>query len=414
MSPVPADLPPLPPQFAHAAPSAVVTGADPWQPYRVKPGDTLYDLAATYNTTVKALVQRNGLSHGGRWIRAGEVIEVPRKAPAGKAAAAGKGKASTKSSSGAGKAAAASSGGTTVTVRPGDTLSHIALRHNTTVDAIVRANRLSNPRIIHAGQRLQIPGKGAASTAPAKATAGRSGTAASRPAAPTATRTVTVRPGDTLSHIAARHGVPLSDVLRANSNLDPHRLWVGQQVRIPAKATRSAPYTAGTVGKAKKDEKVPNSFAGRTYPSETARAAAANREYLAGVAVPSRAEVKTMIVATAKRHGVDPKLMLALAQMESGWNQRMVSPANAIGVMQVIPSSGQWASELVGRKLNLLDTQDNITAGTVIMRALLRAAADEDQAIAGYYQGLAGVQKNGMYEDTKHYVKTIQALRKQQ
>jgi len=50
----------------------------------------------------------------------------------------------------------------------------------------------------------------------------------------------------------------------------------------------------------------------------------------------------------------------------------------------------------------------------VIMRALLRAAADEDQAIAGYYQGLAGVQKNGMYEDTKHYVKTIQALRKQQ
>jgi LysM repeat protein len=409
MSPVPADLPPLPPQFAHAAASAVVTGADHWQPYRVKPGDTLYDLAATYNTTVKALVQHNGLAQGGRWIRAGEVIEVPRKAPAVKPAKAGKAKA-TKAPSSAGKAPAARSG-TTVTVRPGDTLSHLALRHNTTVDAIVRANRLANPRLIHAGQRLHIPGKGVTSPAPAKPTATRTPTAASRPAATPAARTVTVRTGDTLSHIAARHGLPLSDLLRANSGLDPRRLQPGQQVRLPATA-RPAPAATGTPAR-KQEKKVPDTFAGRTYPSEIARAAAANREKLAGATVPSRAEVKTMIVATAKRHGVDPKLMLALAQMESGWNQRMVSPANAIGVMQVIPSSGEWASQLVGRKLNLLDTQDNITAGTVIMRALLRAAADEDQAIAGYYQGLAGVQRNGMYEDTKHYVRTVQALRKQ-
>src|SRR5690606_20101586 len=115
-------------------------------------------------------------------------------------------------------------------------------------------------------------------------------------------------------------------------------------------------------------------------------------------------------VDTAKRHGVDPKLMLALSYTESGWSQRAVSPANAIGIMQVIPSSGDWASALIGRKLNLLDPQDNVTAGTVVMRALLRAADNEDQAIAGYYQGLHGVRTQGMYPDTKNYVATVKAV----
>ena len=41
---------------------------------------------------------------------------------------------------------------------------------------------------------------------------------------------------------------------------------------------------------------------------------------------------------------------LAIAYQESGWNQRAVSPANAVGVMQVIPDSGRWASDLAGRR----------------------------------------------------------------
>lgn len=54
--------------------------------------------------------------------------------------------------------------------------------------------------------------------------------------------------------------------------------------------------------------------------------------------------------------------------------------------MQVIPSSGQWASVLVGRKLNLLDPYDNATAGVAIIRALIATSKDLDTAIAGYYQ----------------------------
>ena len=154
-----------------------------------------------------------------------------------------------------------------------------------------------------------------------------------------------------------------------------------------------------------------NSFAGRTYPSSIVNAANRNRAALARHAVPSRSQTQAMIVATARRHGVDPKLALAVGWQESGWNQRQVSVANAIGVMQVIPSSGQWASEMAGRQLNLLNTQDNITAGVVILRSLTRSASTVDQAIAGYYQGLDSVQKNGMYADTKGYVSAIKAHR---
>src|SRR5699024_2377400 len=91
-------------------------------------------------------------------------------------------------------------------------------------------------------------------------------------------------------------------------------------------------------------------------------------------------------------------------------NPAAVSPANAVGVMQVIPSSGKWASDLVGRDLNLLDPQDNVTAGVAILRALQHAGDSAKERIGGYYQGLGSVRQNGLYEDTKNYVKNVQSL----
>src|SRR3712207_990545 len=118
-----------------------------------------------------------------------------------------------------------------------------------------------------------------------------------------------------------------------------------------------------------------------------------------------------MIVDTARDLGVDPSIPLAVAHQESGFQQRVVSPADAIGVMQVIPSTGDWMSQLAGRRLDLLDTRDNVYAGVLLLRWLTRAAP-LDQAIAGYYQGLGSVRRNGMYADTKPYVANILSLRR--
>jgi soluble lytic murein transglycosylase-like protein len=157
---------------------------------------------------------------------------------------------------------------------------------------------------------------------------------------------------------------------------------------------------------------VPSSFLGFTYPAAVVSSANQNKALLNAAPVPSREQMKSIVADTARRMGVDPSLALAFAYQESGFDQRAVSPANAIGTMQVIPTSGEWASDLVGRKLNLLDPYDNATAGVAIIRQLTRTSKDLDHAIAGYYQGQYSVSKYGMYEDTKTYVAAIKAHQK--
>jgi LysM repeat protein len=426
MSPLPAALPPFDvpaPTGTHAAVStgpavsaATLATERSWTTYTVRPGDTLYDIAERHGTTVQALVARNSLAQGGRWLMPGQKVSVP-------------GASSSSSSEGSGTRRGSESSSArqtaTVTVRPGDTLSHIAARHGVTVGELARANGISNPRLIFPGQRITVPGSGTSSSESSSASS-KPSTGTTRSSARSTTKgsgaIVTVRPGDTLSHIAARHDVALDTLLAANPDVDPRRLWVGQKVVVPGSSSSGSsssaqspaaqrPWTQDTIGDTKEGEKVEDTFLHYTYSSAVARSAAANREYLADVPVPSAAETKALITETARRHGVDPKLMLALAYQESGWNQRAVSPANALGVMQVIPASGEWASGLIGRDLNLLDPQDNVTAGVVIMRALLRSAGSEAEAIGGYYQGLASVNKHGLFADTTHYVRSIRALR---
>ena len=141
-----------------------------------------------------------------------------------------------------------------------------------------------------------------------------------------------------------------------------------------------------------------------------ARAVAASKAKLAATTVPSRTATAALIRSIATRHGVDPKLALAIAWLESGWYQRAVSPTNAVGVMQIMPITGTWASQLAGRRLDLYDVRDNITAGVLVLRALQTLADSKDQAIAAYYQGLYSVRTRGLYTDTKAYVANVKAI----
>jgi N-acetylmuramoyl-L-alanine amidase len=185
-------------------------------------------------------------------------------------------------------------------------------------------------------------------------------------------------------------------------------VFLGNKLVIPGGAGQAAaPQPAASV-----TPLVPSSFLGFSYPAAVVSSANENKALLNAAPVPSRAEMRNIVADTARRMGVDPSLALAFAHQESGFDQRAVSPANAIGTMQVIPSSGQWASDLVGRKLNLLDPYDNATAGVAIIRQLLATSKDEATAIAGYYQGQYSVSKYGMYDDTKAYVAAIKAHQK--
>ncbi|MFC2267643.1 MAG: transglycosylase SLT domain-containing protein [Peptidiphaga sp.] len=206
--------------------------------------------------------------------------------------------------------------------------------------------------------------------------------------------------GETLSGIARRHSTTASALASANGIADPDRIFPGQRLTIPTavKASASVP-----------SDPVPKTFLHYTYSDEVNAAANRNRASLEGVSTPSAAKMREIVREAAAKMGVDPRLALAHASVESDFDMRTVSPANAVGVMQVIPSSGEWASRMVGRQLNLLDPQDNAVAGVAIIRYLQKNADDMDQGIAGYYQGLGGVKKTGMRPDTQKYVAKVRA-----
>lgn len=123
-------------------------------------------------------------------------------------------------------------------VRRGDTLSGIATAHGSTVSAIMAANDVRNAHRISVGASLLVPTGPGASHAASMAARRTSGSSKSTSkAVRTAYR---VRPGDTLSAIARRHGTTVSQVAGSNGLRNTDRIKVGQRLTIlaePAKAT---------------------------------------------------------------------------------------------------------------------------------------------------------------------------------
>ncbi|MGQ0743506.1 MAG: LysM peptidoglycan-binding domain-containing M23 family metallopeptidase [Acidimicrobiales bacterium] len=137
------------------------------------------------------------------------------------------------------------SGGARYTVRPGDTLIAIARRTGTSPSALAAANRITDPNRILAGRVLVVPGPTtgvAAPTAnpvgltPGVATIGPGGAVTSPSLSSpgsASTATYLVRPGDTLSAIATRTGIPMAALAEANGISDPRRLQAGARLRLP-------------------------------------------------------------------------------------------------------------------------------------------------------------------------------------
>ncbi|HET6296702.1 MAG TPA: LysM peptidoglycan-binding domain-containing protein [Kribbella sp.] len=277
-------------------------------------------------------------------------------------------------------------------VKNGDTLSHIAAKYGTTVRTLVQLNDLpGNGNAIYAGETLTLPGGKQAKTS----TPSRRGRI-----------TYVVKPGDTIGKIALRYHVSQGYLLSVNGLKRSDHIFIGKPLQVPVPVPKAAPKAKAPAKKKTKN----NTFAGRTYPDHIVSAADKNRAVLKNRKLPTRGQMRSLIVSTAKKYGVDPELALAISWQESGWKQRVVSPANAIGAMQVIPSTGRFSASIVGRKLDLLKPLDNVIAGVVLLDRLT-AAAKLDIAVAGYYQGLGGVKRNGMYPDTKVYVKNVLRLK---
>lgn len=191
----------------------------------------------------------------------------------------------------------------------------------------------------------------------------------------------TVESGDTLSHIALREGVSAEELAAANDLADPDRVLAGEDLTLPAPAP------------------------------DTTRAAAPAVAPPAAAA--SRGDVGRLIEQTAERYGWNPRTVKAVAWQESGWRQDVVSSAGAVGIMQVLPETGEWLStSVVGRPLDLSDPADNVEAGVAFLDHLYGATGgDVRRTLGSYYQGPTSLDARGPYTDTDAYVDNVLILR---
>lgn len=187
--------------------------------HSVKRGETLSSIAARYGSSVQAIVQANGLS--GTTIYPGQTLVIPQGGATSNHIA--------QVTQGSPKPAASGGAARVHVVRAGDTLSGIAARYGTTVAALKSANGLAS-NTIYVGQSLTIPSAAAGSPSAAQQylpVVGSVGPAA-------CSGSYTVQPGDTLSAIAARCGVTVSDLRTLNGLTNSSVLRPGQVLVVSA------------------------------------------------------------------------------------------------------------------------------------------------------------------------------------
>lgn len=136
------------------------------------------------------------------------------------------------------------------------------------------------------------------------------------------------------------------------------------------------------------------------------------------------------LIARARSARIDPVLVAALIRQESGFNPRALSPAGAMGLMQVMPSVGRSIARGLGivpwSAALLYDPSVNITIGIRHLAPLIRSQPDVAHALAAYNAGESRVRRWSLkagardpdlfteripFAETREYVKVVQRNR---
>jgi soluble lytic murein transglycosylase-like protein len=196
---------------------------------------------------------------------------------------------------------------------------------------------------------------------------------ARKPAAVRAHGCYVVRPGDTLTGIAARYGTSIAALARANRLSPKSFVIAGARLTIP-------------------------------NPSPPARVPAAEGT--------GSGPVRAAIDRWAAHYTVNPHLARALAWMESGFQTDITSSVGAWGVMQVTPATWDFVeSVLIGFPV-ARTPEGNVRVGVAYLGHLLREFDGKEKlALAAYYQGPAAVRKHGILPVSKPFVANVLALK---
>lgn len=182
-----------------------------------------------------------------------------------------------------------------------------------------------------------------------------------------------VAAGESFFSISAHYHVSPWRLARRNSIPLTSVIVPGQRLALPLGARLSAPSSAG--------------------PAASRDSVRAALDYWSGV------------------YGVDPALARALAWMESGWQEDVVSNVGAVGVMQLLPETWAFVDSVLLGTQTPRTYHGNVRAGVRYLRWQLdEFGGDRRLALAGWYQGARAVREIGLYDDTKLFVRVVLQL----
>ena len=125
----------------------------------------------------------------------------------------------------------------------------------------------------------------------------------------------------------------------------------------------------------------------------------------------SRDTVRAALDYWARMYGVDRQLARALAWMESGFQESVVSSVGAVGVMQLLPETWAFVDAVLLRHPTPRTYAGNVQAGVRYLRWQLDTFGGSVRlALAGWYQGARAVRERGIFDDTKEFVRIVLAL----
>jgi peptidoglycan hydrolase-like protein with peptidoglycan-binding domain len=183
----------------------------------------------------------------------------------------------------------------------------------------------------------------------------------------------TVRPGDTLAQIAARHSTSVSALAKANDIDSPNLVVIGDTLRLPGTASPTASSPAAEL---------------------------------------SRSTVRGLLDKWASRYGIPISLARALAWQESGFQVNVTSKTGAWGPMQVMPETWEFVETiLLGGRRVPRTAEGGIEVGMTLLSHLLkRFEGSQRLALGAWYQGEKAVREHGLFKETKTFVANVLAL----
>ena len=354
--------------------------------HTVTQGESLSSIAAADGLSVAQVAAANGLPLNA-YLVAGSTVQIPPQSSSLSGLSSGTSSA-TSSAVPVSTSTRTGSSGSYVVVR-GDTLSGIAARIGTTATALAAANGLDANGILPEGAALRLSGS------PSGSTTLRVSTTSS------GSGSYLVVPGDTLTAIAARAGTTPAALAAANG-LDLNGiLLAGSAIHVPSGSGSTAVPVSTSLGASAETQPVGAPAQGDPtsppYPT------------------PERLSA-SQIASVAAANGVPGALADAIAWQESGFNNDLVSSADARGLMQILPGTWEWIQRTLTPSAPLAPASatENVRGGALLLRSLLNSTGgDSATAAAGYYQGLPSVQEHGMYPSTQQYVQSVMALERQ-